>query len=146
MAQNQHLSQLMSKNVISVSPNQTVQEAASLMSQYNIGSLPVVENGQLKGIITDRDITLRSTANGMDGQTPVSQCMSSGNLVSGRPDMDAHEAAQLMASQQIRRLPVVDNDQVVGMVALGDLAAQNIYADEAGQALSDISVPAKPQG
>ncbi|HEU5141088.1 MAG TPA: CBS domain-containing protein [Bacillales bacterium] len=146
MAQNQQLRNMMAQNVVSVSPDQTLQQAASLMSQYNIGSLPVVENGKLCGVITDRDITLRSTAQGIDGQTPVSQCMSTTDLVSGRPDMDAHEAAQIMAQRQIRRLPVVENDQVVGMVALGDLASQDIYANEAGQALSGISVPAKPQG
>ncbi|HET7580343.1 MAG TPA: CBS domain-containing protein [Bacillales bacterium] len=142
----QQLSELMSQNVVSVSPDQSLQEAASLMNQYNIGALPVVENGKLCGVITDRDITLRSTAQGKDGQTSVSECMSSTDLVSGRSDMDPHEAAQLMAQRQIRRLPVVDNDQVVGMVALGDLAAQNVYANEAGQALSGISVPSKPQG
>lgn len=142
----QRLSELMSQNVVSISPDQSLQEAASLMNQYNIGALPVVENGKLCGVITDRDITLRSTAQGRDGQTPVSECMSTTDLVSGRSDMDPHEAAQLMAQRQIRRLPVVDNDQVVGMVALGDLAAQNVYANEAGQALSGISVPSKPQG
>lgn len=141
----QTLSSLMHQNVVSVSPNQSLQEAAGLMSQYNIGSLPVVENGQLMGIITDRDITLRSTAQGKDGQTPVSQCMSQ-NPIQGNPNMDVHDAANLMAQSQIRRLPVVDNNQVVGMVALGDFASQNIYANEAGQALSSISVPSKPQG
>jgi CBS domain-containing protein len=140
------LRNLMSSNVVAVTPEQSIQEAASLMSQYNIGCLPVVQNGQLAGVITDRDITLRSTATGGNGQTPVSQCMSSTSLVSGSPDMDAHEAAQLMAQHQIRRLPVVEqNGQVVGMVALGDLATQNIYANEAGQALSGISVPSSPQ-
>lgn len=146
MAQSQSLRDLMSQNVVSVSPDQSLKEAASLMSQFNIGSLPVVENGKLCGVITDRDITLRSTAQGGDGNTPVSQCMSTTDLVSGRSDMDPHEAAQLMAQRQIRRLPVVENDQVVGMVALGDLAAQNVYANEAGQALSGISVPSQPQG
>jgi CBS domain-containing protein len=139
------LQNVMTSNVVSVSPDQSLQEAATLMSQYNIGSLPVVQNGQIQGIITDRDITLRSTAKGLDGNTTVSQCMSSGNLVSGNPNMDVHEAAQLMSSRQIRRLPVVDNNQIVGMVALGDLATRNIYQNEAGQALSSISIPADPQ-
>lgn len=144
MSQDQ-LRNFMTQNVISVSPDQTVNEAANLMSQYNIGALPVVENGKLRGMITDRDITLRSTAEGRDGQTTVEQCMSSTDLISGRPDMDPHEAAELMSQRQVRRLPIVENDQVVGMVALGDLATQNIYANEAGQALSGISVPAEPQ-
>jgi CBS domain-containing protein len=141
----QKLQELMSKNVVSVSPDQSLQQAASLMSQFNVGSLPVVQNGQIQGIITDRDITLRSTAQGLDGNTPVSQCMSAGNLISGNPNMDIHEAAALMSQSQIRRLPVVDNNQLVGMVALGDLATQNIYQNEAGQALSSISTPSNPQ-
>lgn len=145
MAQNQSLRNLMKQDVISVAPNQSLQEAAALMNQYNIGSLPVVENGQLMGVITDRDITLRSTANGLDGQTPVSQCMSSQQLIQGTPDMNVHEAAHLMAQNQVRRLPVVENNQLVGYVAIGDFATQKIYANEAGQALSSISVPSKPQ-
>lgn len=146
MAQNQSISNFMSQNVVSVSPNQSLQEAASLMSQYNIGSLPVVENGNLQGVLTDRDITLRSIAQGLDGETPVSQCMSTQGITHGDSNMDAHEAAEMMSKHQIRRLPVVDNDQVVGMVALGDFATQDIYANEAGQALSGISTPSEPKG
>jgi len=141
----QKLSDIMTKNVISVSPNQTIEEAARLMSENNVGSLPVVENGQLKGIITDRDITLRSTAKGGNEKAKVAECMSSGNLVTGTPDMDAAQAAQIMAQHQIRRLPVVDHNQMVGMVSLGDLATENETQEEAGQALNTISTPSKPQ-
>lgn len=140
-----NLGQLMAKNVISVAPTQSLKEAAELMSQNNIGALPVVENGQLKGMITDRDITLRSTAKGGDEQASVSECMSSQNLVSGSSEMDAHEAAQLMAQNQIRRLPVVDNNQMTGMVSLGDLSTEQDYQNEAGEALTDISTPSKPK-
>ncbi len=135
----------MTKDVISVSPNQTIEDAARLMSQYNVGSLPVVENNQLKGIITDRDITLRSTAKGGNEKEMVANCMSNQNLVSGSPDMSADEASRVMAQHQIRRLPIVDQDQVVGMVALGDLATSNASEDEAGQALQSISTPSTPQ-
>ncbi|RYM05651.1 CBS domain-containing protein [Sporolactobacillus sp. THM7-7] len=136
----QTLSQVMSQNVISCSPNQTLKDAAQIMSQHNIGSLPVVEDGQLLGMITDRDITLRSTAKGKDDDTTtVAECMTSHSLVYGTPDMDVHEAAHLMSDQQIRRLPVVDQDRVVGIVALGDLATEDQYQNEAGEALSGIS-------
>ncbi len=128
----------MSKNVVCVSSNQTVQEAAQLMNQHNIGSIPVVENGQIKGIVTDRDITTRTTAQGMDGNTPVSQVMSS-NIVTGDPNMSLQEAAQLMSQNQIRRLPVVENNQLVGMVALGDLATNQQSNESAGDALTNIS-------
>lgn len=136
----------MTRNIVTVSPQQTISEAAQIMSQYNIGSVPVVQNGQCVGIITDRDITLRVTAKGQDaGMTKVESVMSK-NVVTGNPQMSVQEAANLMAQNQIRRLPVVDNNnQICGIVALGDLAVQNVYQDEAGEALSSISEPASPQ-
>ena len=139
----QTLRDIMTTNVVSVSPQQSIQEAARLMREHNVGALPVVENGQLKGIITDRDITIRSTAQGQEDNTPVSQVMSS-STVEASPDMDVHEAAQLMAQHQIRRLPVVENNRLVGMVALGDLATGNIYQHEAQETLADISEPTEP--
>ncbi|TCP29311.1 CBS domain-containing protein [Scopulibacillus darangshiensis] len=141
----QKLGSIMTSNVISVAPNQSIKEAAELMSQYNVGSLPVVENGQLRGMITDRDITLRSTAKGGQENTSVSQCMTSQNLVSGTSEMDVHEASEIMAQNQIRRLPVVDNNKMVGMVSLGDFATQNDYQNEAGEALTNISTPSEPK-
>lgn len=135
--------EIMTKNVASVTPNTSIQEAAKIMSEHNVGSLPVVENGQIRGIITDRDITLRSTADGKSGSEPVSHVMTS-HIVSGNPDMSVDEAAQLMAQNQIRRLPIVENNNLVGIVALGDLATQNIYQNEAEQALSSISTPSEP--
>ncbi|WP_017185204.1 CBS domain-containing protein [Alkalibacillus haloalkaliphilus] len=131
---------LMSSNIVSVTSDQTVQEAAALMEQNDIGAIPVIENGQLRGIITDRDITLRATAKNQQGNCPIGQCMSS-EIVSADASMDVHEAAQLMAEKQIRRLPVTENGQTVGMLSIGDLAQQNIYRNEAGDALSNISIP-----
>lgn len=140
------LRDIMTSNVITVNETQTVQEAAALMSQYNIGAIPVVNNSrQMVGIVTDRDITLRTTAQGENAQTPVSQVMTAQQIVQGTPDMDVHQASSLMAQQQIRRLPVTENGQIVGMVALGDLAVQNQYANEAEQALQSISTPSAPQ-
>nr|WP_304219615.1 CBS domain-containing protein [Fredinandcohnia onubensis] len=140
------LREIMTSDVVTINETQSVQEAAALMSEHNIGSVPVVNNnGQMVGIVTDRDITLRTTAQGESAQTPVSQVMTAQKIVQGTPDMDVHEAANLMAQQQIRRLPVVENGQVTGMVALGDLAVQNQYANEAEQALQNISTPSAPQ-
>ncbi|MFD1848445.1 CBS domain-containing protein [Oceanobacillus bengalensis] len=142
----QNLRDIMTGQVMTVNETQSVQEAAAVMSTYNIGALPVVNSsGQMVGIVTDRDITLRTTAQGESAQTPISQVMTAQQVVQGTPDMDVHQAAQLMAQQQIRRLPVVENEQIVGMVALGDLAVQQQYANEAEQALSSISTPSAPQ-
>ncbi|MDR0136166.1 CBS domain-containing protein [Metabacillus idriensis] len=128
----------MTKDLVTISSSQSIQEAAELMSSQNVGSIPVVDGGQVKGVITDRDITLRSTANGMSNDTKVADVMSS-NLVTGTPDMSSEEAAQLMASNQIRRLPIVENNQLVGYVALGDLATDQMSNEAAGQALTNIS-------
>ncbi|BCE05762.1 CBS domain-containing protein [Bacillus paralicheniformis] len=138
------ISNAMSKQVATISSNQTVQEAAELMSRHNIGAIPVVDQGVLKGMITDRDITLRTTAEGQDGQTPVSNVMTT-NVVSGNPNMSLEEASQLMAQSQIRRLPIVDNNHLVGILALGDLAVNEMSNESAGQALTNISTPARTQ-
>ncbi|RXJ01768.1 CBS domain-containing protein [Anaerobacillus alkaliphilus] len=139
----QSINEIMTKNVVCVTPQQSIQECAQLMKQHNIGVIPVVENGQLQGIVTDRDITIRSTADGIGPNTPVSQCMTN-NVTTASSTMDVHEVANIMAQQQIRRLPVVDNNQLVGMVAIGDLAETDIYQNEAGEALASISTPAEP--
>ncbi|MEC1615053.1 CBS domain-containing protein [Bacillus mojavensis] len=128
----------MTTQVATVSPNQTIQEAASLMKQHNVGAIPVVEQGVLKGMLTDRDIALRTTAQGRDGQTPVSEVMST-DLVSGNPSMSLEDASQLMAQHQIRRLPIVDQNNLVGIVALGDLAVNQMSNESAGEALTNIS-------
>ncbi|WP_085521242.1 CBS domain-containing protein [Tuberibacillus sp. Marseille-P3662] len=140
----QKLGSVMTKDVISVEPGQSVQQAAQLMSQYNIGALPVVENGQVKGMITDRDITLRSTAQENNEQSKVSECMSTNNVRMGDANMDVNEASTMMAEHKLRRLPVTENNELVGMVALGDLTQDN-EPNDAGQALSSISKPSEPQ-
>jgi IMP dehydrogenase len=134
----------MTTNVETVSSNQSIKEAAAIMSQSNVGSIPVVDNGQLKGIITDRDITIRSTSEGRDSETPVSHVMTT-NLVSGHTSMTAAEAAKVMAQHQIRRLPIVENNQLVGIVALGDLATDQMSDEAAGVALTNISEQAKTE-
>lgn len=140
----QKLREIMTQNVATVSPQQSVQEAAQLMSQHNVGSIPVVQNGNVVGIVTDRDIALRAVSQGQAPASTTVQSVMSSNLITGTPEMDVHEAANLMSENQIRRLPVVNNGQLTGIVALGDLATQNIYQNEAGEALSEISVPSSP--
>ncbi len=131
--------EFMTKNVITCSPDTTCFEAAKDMKSHDIGSMPVVQNNKLTGVITDRDIVIRCIAANEDPKTTtVTTCMSK-SPVTCSPETDAHEAARLMASEQVRRLPVVENGSLIGMVALGDLAVIDIHIDEAGDALSDIS-------
>jgi len=135
---------IMTNNVSTVAPNSTVNEAAQIMKNLNVGAVPVTNGTQPVGIITDRDIAIRNTATNGNINDQVQNCMS-GNLVYGNPEMSVEEAAQLMAENQIRRLPIVENGNLVGIVALGDLAVQDKSDMEAGNALSSISVPSKPQ-
>lgn len=138
------LKNIMTRDIAYVQRNTPVQEAARLMSQYNVGSIPVCDGDRIVGIVTDRDIVLRGVAsNSQVGGMTCGQIMTS-NIVTASPDMDVHEAARIMADNQIRRLPVVDNGRLVGIVALGDLATEPKFVNEAGDALNDISKPSSP--
>lgn len=137
------VSELMTKEVRTCTPDTTLAEVARLMGEINVGAIPVAAGGKVEGIITDRDIVLRCVAKGKSCQeTKARECMST-DIVTCTPDTDAHRAADTMADRQIRRLPVVENGQLVGIVALGDLATVNIHVNEAGDALSSISFPSR---
>jgi len=139
-----NLREIMSRSLFTVAPKASVTEAAKLMRTHNIGAIPVVDGKKIVGILTDRDLVLRTLAEDKEaGSLTVSDVMSR-ELVLGHPEMDVHEAAELMANEQIRRLPVVDGGALVGMVALGDLAVEAPYENEAGSALGEISQPSRP--
>ncbi len=138
------LRDIMTTNVTYSNPQDPVMQAAQKMKQLNVGSIPVCDaNQNVIGMITDRDICLRCVADNLPNSTPVQQVMSQ-NVVTASPDMTVDKAAHLMSERQIRRLPVVENGKMVGMVAIGDLATRHPSAEEAGHALSDISSPSQP--
>jgi CBS domain-containing protein len=130
---------IMSENVVWVTPNTSLVDVAKLMQKEDIGSVPVYEQNRLQGIITDRDMVLRAIASGKNPNSLHASDIMSTNVVTVGPDTDAHEASDIMARKQIRRLPVMENNKLVGIMALGDLAVERIHVDEAGEALSDIS-------
>lgn len=138
------LGEIMSKNVTTVHPQENVFSVAKKMREQNIGMVPVVENGQLKGIVTDRDLVTRGIAQKKPNSSDISAIMST-DIISGTPEMPVEEAARLMAAAQVRRLPVIKNNQVVGVVSLGDLAVKQPYQQEAAQALNEISETHDPQ-
>lgn len=131
---------IMSPNVVSITPDESASLAARLLYRHNIGSLPVCgEDGQLKGIVTDRDIVLRCVAAESDPQTTqVKEIMSKG-ISTVSPGDDVRVATKIMSNEQIRRLPVISEGKVVGMVSLGDMAKTHTYDMEASKALSEIS-------
>ena len=135
---------IMTKQVTTLNPNDTVEHAAELMKEYNVGSIPVCNEDEIIGIVTDRDITIRSVAEGENSERQNVRAIMSSNPIVGNPEMDVHDAAKLMADKQVRRLPIVENNHVVGIVALGDLAVEPKLTDNAGIALERISEPSSP--
>lgn len=136
---------IMTKNVAYISPDSTVVEAAQMMQKHNIGSVPVCDQSGVVGIVTDRDIIVRNIAHGNNPQsTPVKDVMTS-KVTTASPEADVSEITEMMAGNQIRRVPVVENNMIVGMLALGDVAADNRLNMEASEALSEISKPANPE-
>ncbi|NSL50749.1 CBS domain-containing protein [Calidifontibacillus erzurumensis] len=131
---------IMSTNVEYCTPQDNAYEVASKMKDLNVGAIPIVENGQLIGMITDRDLVVRGIAEKRSGSNAVTNLMTD-ELVTISPSATVEEAARLMAEKQIRRLPVVENGQLVGIVSLGDLAIEEESDQKAGYALSEISEP-----
>lgn len=129
---------VMTRDVCVVNPDQTVKQAAALMSAHDIGSLPVGEDDRLVGMITDRDIAMRGVAKGKGPRAKVREIMTEA-IKYCFEDEDVAHVSRNMADVQLRRLPVVDRDKrLVGILALGDLARGGA-APDAGNALEGIS-------
>jgi CBS domain-containing protein len=131
---------VMTDAVIRINPDESVSVAARTLEHYNIGVLPVCGyDGKVCGVVTDRDLVTRCLAAGRSpAATPVRDVMTQ-QVVSVKPDMDTGAAAHLMGRRQIRRLPVMENGRLCGMVSLGDLARREESAPDATDALADIS-------
>ena len=131
---------LMNPSGVSIEPTSSAALAARLISRHNVGALPVCAGDRrLRGVVTDRDIVLRCVAAEEDpAQTLVRDIMTR-NCATVSPGDDCREASRVMSVQQVRRLPVVEDGKVVGMISLGDLARSHRYDMEAAQALSEIS-------
>ena len=131
---------IMSKEIASLRSEDSIEKAAQLMKGHNVGSIPVCSSEeQIIGIVTDRDIALRAVATGGSGKGLTVGSIMTPNTITGNPEMNVHDAARIMSEHQIRRLPIVENDSLVGMVSLGDISLENTLANDAGEALSNIS-------
>ena len=137
----QMLKDLMSRDVKVIDPDMTIGEAAKKMRDGDFGMLPVGEDDQMIGTISDRDIAIRAVAEGKDADTKVRDVMSEG-IAWVYEDESVEQAAMIMSERQVRRLPVVSRDKrLVGIVALGDIAVESSVIRPAAQALSAISKP-----
>lgn len=132
------LREIMTTDVDCCTVEDNIYEAAVKMKDDDVGVIPVLENNHLIGVITDRDIVIRCVAEKKPNSTRITDVIST-DLVTGTPDMSVEEAEDLMGNEQIRRLPIIENDKLVGVVALGDLAVHHQTNSIAGNALSSIS-------
>ena len=134
------VSEVMTRDVQTIRPDQRVQEAASFMLSADAGSIPVTDGDRVIGMITDRDIAVRGVAKGYGPDTPVRELMSD-DIICAREDDDVDDVASRMSEAQVRRLPVIDeNDRLCGIVSLGDLSRE-ADEDAANEALEGVSEP-----
>ena len=128
---------VMTSNPRTVSPGDSIQVAARIMKEEDVGVVPIVENGKTVGIVTDRDIVIRAVAEG--GSDRAVREIATTDLVFVRPDSSTRDAEKLMSERQIRRLPVVENGRLVGIVSLGDIAVKEGKDSRTGDTLENIS-------
>lgn len=134
----QQVLDIMSREVEGCQPNDSIFTVASKMKEEGVGAIPVCENNRLVGIITDRDITVRGVADKHAGSDPVRDIMTE-DICTIHPENAVSDLEALFAEAQIRRVPVVKEDELVGMVTLGDLAVKHGRDDHAGHTLKEIS-------
>ena len=115
------IKEIMTTNIAALSPDNTVLDAAKAMQAHNIGCLPVcMPDGKVTGILTDRDIVVRSIAGNGDPKSTLVKDVMTKNVITAEPEMDAYTAAEILAENKIRRLPVVQKGNLVGMISIGD--------------------------
>jgi len=137
------VSRVMTRDITVVSPQDTIQRAAQLMRDRNVGALPVCDGRKLQGMITDCDITIRATAGGQPPDQVTVQEVMTDDIHWCYEDQTVGEVLQHMGDAQVRRIPVVSRDKtLVGMVSLGDLATR--HGADADDTLEDISLPSEP--
>lgn len=138
---------IMTKPVVRIHPEETVTVAARMLEHNNIGAIPVCgSDGRLCGMVTDRDIVTRCLAAGKSPQNTSVREVMTGKVYVARPDMEASLVAGLMGKEQIRRMPVMENGKLCGMVSLGDLARKEESSAEAAEALTEISSQLSSRG
>ena len=131
--------EIMRSDIITAGPEQDMVSVAAKMAERDVGCVPIVENGRIEGVLTDRDIVLRCIAEGRDPMlcTAGEICTRSAAYVYA--DQSLEDALAVMAAEQVRRLPVIDRGKLAGMVSIGDLAKKHKDEAEVAEALAEIS-------
>ena len=136
---------IMTRNIEVIRPDTLLKDAAKKMKTFNVGLLPVCDGEQLVGVLSDRDITIRSAAIGLEPRKTRAGEVMTAEVIYCFDDQDIEEATKLMEKKQIRRLPVLGRDkQLVGLVSLGDVAVRTGNQELAGKTVKQISEPAEP--
>jgi len=136
--------EIMTEEIAIAEPDSTLEELAVLMRDGDVGSIPILDDGELVGIVTDRDIVVGCVAEGHDPSEMTAEELMSEDLETVEPDANCNDAALIMARRQVRRLPVVEEGVFIGMISLGDIAVKE-ESNTAGEALEDISQGTKSQ-
>lgn len=130
---------IMTRALATVTPDTPIWQAARLMRDLNIGDVLVVEGQSLKGIVTDRDLAVNALASSMDPRNETVSKYMTGQVVTGEPEWDLTKLADVMGQHQIRRMPIVKNGELIGIVSLGDLALHTPKERKIARSLRDIS-------
>lgn len=129
--------EIMTSEIVSVCGDTSIKEAAEKMRDADIGSLPVEENEELVGIVTDRDIVLKTVAEDLNSSQVQCKDVMTKDVITATPDMNIDDVAHLMSENQVKRIPVIENKNVVGMISLKDLS--HTCENEAGDVLNEIT-------
>lgn len=132
------LQDVMTPDVITASPNEGLQSMAQKMEAHDVGILPIVNDEQLLGVVTDRDIVVKGLAKDFKSNGVEAEKIMNDSIVTGYPDMEIEEASRLMQDHQIHRLLVVEDHKLQGVVSIGDLAVSKNADQAAGNAMSEI--------
>lgn len=133
------LKEIMTQTVIKIHPRESVAVAARLLANHNIGVLPVCGyDGKVCGVVTDRDLVTRCIAANKPPELTLVQEVMTGRVISAAPDMDVSVAAHLMGREQVRRLPILEDGVLCGMISVGDLAGREESSFDAAEALEGI--------
>ena len=138
------VSQIMTKDLIVANTDDTILEVAKLMQNHNIGCIPIVTEGdKVLGVITDRDIVMNMAKYNFDPANTCAKEFASDVVYRVKPDADIDHALDLMRKQRVRRLPVLENEHLVGIISLGDIAVHSDYNQGTGETLTEISQPSR---
>ncbi|MFP3667835.1 CBS domain-containing protein [Priestia sp. SIMBA_032] len=137
-----NITEIMTKDVETCDLKSSCGEVANLMKQLDVGAIPICEGNKLVGLVTDRDLVVKGLANNCNAKTPIAEIVKP-HVITGTKEMSLEQVAEIMSRYQIRRLPIMEGDKLIGIVSLGDIATSIEESKKAGTALEGISTSFK---